>query len=123
MAEGGEGEGETDSDCGGQGPHYPEVPQIQASTVGGGRTVRANSWVHTPVPWSGVYAGEVAQCSERDGDRRGAQPCPLGITRGEGAKEHQHWRLTLKGHLPTPQQCAQLPPPSPTPSFGQRLTR
>lgn len=38
MAEGGEGEGETGSDCGGQGPHYPEVPQIQASTVGGGRT-------------------------------------------------------------------------------------
>lgn len=42
-------------DCGGQGPHIPAVPQIQASTVGGGRTEsELTRWARTPAPWSGA---------------------------------------------------------------------
>lgn len=84
--------------------------------------IRANSWVHTPVPRSGAYAGEVARCSERDGDRSGAQPCPLGVTRGEGPLQVAASTLEIHPKEPPANSPAMCPAPR-TPSFDQRLTR
>lgn len=80
MAEGGERERATtlglSVDSGAQGPHYPEVPQIQVSTWEREDRVRANVvGGHTQLFRHRMgLPGDGGHSSERDGDRRGAQP-------------------------------------------------